>query len=71
MNRAPRRELLRVPGLGPTSVGRLLAWRRQGTLRELDDLGKAGAVAERAAPYILLDGKRPPHQLALWEKWPS
>ena len=67
VNRAPRRELLRVPGLGPTSVGRLLEWRRQGTLRELEDLGRAGAVAERAAPYVLLAGKRPPHQLSFWE----
>ena len=71
VNRASREELLRVPGLGPTSVGRLLEWRRQGTLRELDDLGKAGAVAERAAPYVLLAGKRPPHQLALWDDWDS
>jgi predicted DNA-binding helix-hairpin-helix protein len=66
VNRAPRRELLRVPGLGPRSVGRLLEWRRQGTLRELGDLSKAGAMAERAAPYVLLDGKRPHHQLPLW-----
>jgi predicted DNA-binding helix-hairpin-helix protein len=69
VNRAARQELLRIPGIGPTSAGRLLEWRRQGTLRELDDLGRAGAVAERAAPYVLLDGKRPPHQLALWDNW--
>jgi predicted DNA-binding helix-hairpin-helix protein len=67
VNRASRQELLRVPGLGPRSVGRILRWRRQGTMRELSDLGKAGAVASRAAPYILLDGKRPPHQLTLWD----
>ncbi len=67
VNRASREELLRVPGLGPRSVGRILRWRRQGALRELSDLGKAGAVADRAATYVLLDGKRPPHQLPLWE----
>jgi predicted DNA-binding helix-hairpin-helix protein len=71
VNRAPREELLRVPGLGPRSVGRILRWRRQGALRELGDLGKAGAVASRAAAYVLLDGRRPPHQLALWPVWPS
>jgi putative DNA modification/repair radical SAM protein len=71
VNRASREELLRVPGLGPRSVGRVLQWRRQGTLRELGDLRKAGAVAERAATFILLDGKRPPHQLPLWEAWPA
>ncbi len=68
VNRAPREELLRVPGIGPRSVARLLQWRRQGTLRHLDDVGRAGAVAERAAPFLLLDGRRPPHQLPLWEE---
>ncbi len=67
VNRASREELLRVPGIGPVSAGRLVRWRRQGPLRDLGDLGKAGAVAERAAPYVLLDGKRPPHQLPLWD----
>jgi putative DNA modification/repair radical SAM protein len=67
VNRASREELLRVPGIGPVSAGRLVQWRRQGTLRDLADLGKAGAVARRAAPFVLLDGKQPPHQLSLWE----
>ena len=71
VNRAPRQDLLRVPGLGPRSVARLMDWRRQGKLRELADLKKAGAMAERAAPYVLLDGKQPPHQLPLWEDWPE
>ncbi|MGD2207558.1 MAG: radical SAM protein [Anaerolineae bacterium] len=67
VNRASCKELLRVPGIGPVSAGRLVRWRRQGTLRDLTDLGRAGAVADRAAPYVLLDGKRPPYQLPLWE----
>jgi len=67
VNRASREELLRVPGLGPRSVGRILRWRRQGALHDLSDLDKAGAGADRAATYVLLDGKRPPHQLPLWE----
>jgi putative DNA modification/repair radical SAM protein len=71
VNRASREELLRVPGMGPRSVTRVLSWRREGALRELSDLGKAGAVTNRAAPYVLLDGKRPPHQLPLWEAWPA
>jgi predicted DNA-binding helix-hairpin-helix protein len=66
VNRAPREELLRVPGLGPRSVGRILRRRRQGALRELVDLGKAGVVVKRAAPFILLDGRRAPYQLPLW-----
>jgi predicted DNA-binding helix-hairpin-helix protein len=60
-----------VPGLGPQSVRRILRWRQQGALRELGDIKKAGAVAERAASFVLFDGKRPPHQLPLWQAWPS
>ncbi len=71
VNRASREELLRVPGLGPRSVGRILSWRREGVLRELGDLRKAGAVADRAASFVLLEGRRPPHQLPLWEAWPA
>jgi putative DNA modification/repair radical SAM protein len=71
VNRASREELLRVPGLGPRSVRRLLQWRREGTVRDLADLSKAGGVASRAAPFVLLDGRRPPHQLPLWEVGPA
>jgi putative DNA modification/repair radical SAM protein len=66
INRASREELLRVPGLGPRSVARILRLRRQGTFRTLTDLKKIGAVASRAAPFILLDGKSPPYQMSLW-----
>jgi putative DNA modification/repair radical SAM protein len=66
INRANREELLRVPGLGPRSVARILRLRRQGTFRTLSNLKKIGAVASRAAPFILLDGKRPPYQMSLW-----
>jgi putative DNA modification/repair radical SAM protein len=66
VNQASREELLRVPGLGPRSVARILRLRRQGTFRTLTDLKKVGAVASRAAPFILLGGRRPPHQMSLW-----
>jgi predicted DNA-binding helix-hairpin-helix protein len=71
VNRAPPEELLRVPGLGPRSVARIVQWRRQGMLKELADLKRAGAVAERAARYVLLNGQCAPHQLPLWEAWPA
>jgi predicted DNA-binding helix-hairpin-helix protein len=66
VNTAKRRELLRVPGIGPISADKLLAARRQGRLRGLSDLGKLGIAAKRPAPFILLDGRRPPRQLSLW-----
>lgn len=67
VNSASREELLRVPGIGPRSATRLVQWRRQGRLRDLNALKAAGVVVARAAPYILLDG-RPAgaKQLSLW-----
>lgn len=65
INHAAREELLRVPGIGPRSVARILRLRRQRTFRDLQDLRSVGAVAARAAPFILLSGRRPPAQLAL------
>ncbi len=67
LNTADREMLLRVPGIGPKGAMRILAARRQGHLRELKDLKKLGIAPKRAIPYILLDGKRPPHQLTLWD----
>jgi predicted DNA-binding helix-hairpin-helix protein len=66
INRADRRELLRVPGIGPKGVDAILAARRTGQLRELKDLKAIGVMAARAAPFILLDGRRPMRQLSLW-----
>jgi putative DNA modification/repair radical SAM protein len=64
INRANREALLRVPGIGPRSATRILGARRDTRLTALNDLRKLGAVASRAAPYVLLSGKRPPYQLS-------
>lgn len=64
INRASRSQLLRVPGIGPKSVEAILSARRQTKIRSLIDLRKIGVNATRAAPFILLDGKKPAHQLA-------
>ena len=66
VNTAERPMLLRVPGIGPKGAARLLEERRRGRLRELADLRKLGIAADRAAPFILLDGRRPTYQLSLW-----
>ncbi len=65
INRASREQLLRVPGIGPKSADRLLKSRRLGAVRCLEDLRRLGAHADRAAPYVLLNGKRPSFQLAM------
>jgi predicted DNA-binding helix-hairpin-helix protein len=67
VNQAQRSQLLRVPGIGPRSVEAILRARRQGALRDLSTLRTLGVVVKRAAPFILMDGQRPPHQLRLWK----
>lgn len=67
INRATREELLRIPGIGPRSARRILKLRKETKFRYLEDLAKIGAVANRAAPFIMLDGKRPPYQMPLWD----
>ena len=66
VNRADRRELLRVPGIGPKGVDAILVARRKGTLRDLKDLKTLGVLVARAAPFVLLNGQRPTWQLSLW-----
>ena len=66
VNTADRRDLLRVPGIGPKGVEQVLQARRRARLRDLDTLRKLGIIADRAATFILLDGRRPSHQLSLW-----
>ena len=66
VNRADRGELLRIPGIGPKGVQAILVARRRGTLRDLKDLKSMGVIVARAAPYVLLDGRRPVRQLSLW-----
>ncbi len=67
INRCGRQQLLRVPGIGPRSADVILAARRRGKLHDLADLRALGISIGRAAPFILLDGRRPPYQLSLWD----
>ncbi len=66
LNTSSREKLLRVPGIGVKGAERVLNARRRGKLRNLGDLRKLGIAAQRAAPFILLDGHRPARQLMLW-----
>jgi predicted DNA-binding helix-hairpin-helix protein len=66
INQAGRRELLRVPGIGPKSADAILRARRAGKLRDLAALRKLGIVLPRVAPFVLLDGRRADTQLALF-----
>jgi len=67
INTASRKDLLRVPGIGVKGAERILAARRKGKLRSLDDLRALGIVnVRRAQPYVLLDGKQPGNQPRLF-----
>ena len=66
VNTATRAELLRVPGIGIKTADAILRARQSGHLRELSHLRAQGAIVPRAAPFVLLDGRRPPQQLSLF-----
>jgi len=51
-NRAPESSLLRVPGLGPVTVKRILQGRKLSRIRAMEDLGKVGARLEKARQYL-------------------
>lgn len=70
VNRAEWEQLVRIPGIGPKSAVQLMKARKTGRVRTLRDLKQLGAEADRAAPFVLLDGKRPPYQLPLWDTRP-
>jgi predicted DNA-binding helix-hairpin-helix protein len=52
VNRAGKFDLLKVPGLGPITVKRILEHRKQGSLHRIEDIGKAGKLLQKAKEYI-------------------
>ena len=56
VNRAPYEMLLRVPGLGYRSAGRIVRARRLGTL-DFGDLKKIGVVLKRAMYFLTCNGR--------------
>jgi predicted DNA-binding helix-hairpin-helix protein len=67
INRASRADLLRVPGIGPKIADAIVAARRHTKLTDLSHLRTLGLrEPERTARYILLNGRRPLQQLALF-----
>ena len=58
VNRADRETLLRVPGFGTKTVGRVIATRRHRSLR-YGDLMAMGAVMKKARPFVVARDWRP------------
>jgi predicted DNA-binding helix-hairpin-helix protein len=66
INKADRNQLLRIPGIGPRGAESIIGARKLKRLDDLTKLRKLGITAsERAAPFMLLNGKRPSFQLPL------
>jgi predicted DNA-binding helix-hairpin-helix protein len=66
VNRAERLTLMRVPGIGTKGAEAILRVRRQTKIQDLGTLKMMGILAERAAPYLLLDGNKAPFQPVLF-----
>jgi predicted DNA-binding helix-hairpin-helix protein len=52
INKASQFSLLRVPGLGPVTVNRILERRKQNHLSTIEDVGKVGARLQIAKKYL-------------------
>ena len=52
VNRASKLQLLRVPGLGPVTVGRILYRRHSSKLHRIEDIGKFGIRLAKAQKYL-------------------
>ncbi len=66
INRASPEQLIRIPGIGQKAAGRILQARKECRLSDLSQLKRLGIETKRAAPYLLLNGRRPPIQLSLF-----
>ncbi len=53
VNRASYRELLRVPGIGPTLAKRIITLRKEAKLKTLEGLLPQGKLLERARRYLI------------------
>lgn len=60
INEASREQLLRVPGVGPTSTDRILRNRARHSVDNWRDLQAMGVVRKWAWPFLAFPGHRPP-----------
>lgn len=60
INHSTKGQMLRVPGVGPTAVDRILRQRVHHTVDSWRDLQAMGVIKKRAWPYLVFPGHRPP-----------
>ncbi len=66
INRAEYHTLIRVPGIGIKGAQAILRARRLNKIRDVNILKKMGLLSQRAAPFLLFDGRRAAFQIALF-----
>ena len=66
VNRAERQTLMRVPGIGAKGAESILRIRLKTKIRDVAALRKMGVLSERAAPFLLFDGRRAAYQPILF-----
>ena len=66
INSASRKMLIRIPGIGPKNLTKILSIRKNHKFTDFSQLNKLGINTKRAAPYLLINGKNFNHQLELF-----
>ncbi len=65
INLADKETLIRIPGIGLKNAETIIKARKHRKLQDSNQLKNLGILTKRAAPFILLNGKKPSHQLHL------
>jgi predicted DNA-binding helix-hairpin-helix protein len=55
INKSDKEELLRVPGMGPVTVDRILKVRSEGKISRIENLGIKGKRLEKVKSYVVVD----------------
>ena len=66
VNKAERLALMRIPGIGPKSADAIMMMRRLAKINDESALKKMGIMIERAAPYLLFNGRKASYQPTLF-----
>jgi predicted DNA-binding helix-hairpin-helix protein len=65
INKAEKHELIRIPGIGLKGADAIVNARQKNQLRDISSLKKLGIITERAAPYLLFNGRHTATQMKL------
>jgi len=57
INKVPFHQMLRIPGVGPTSAKRIYRARKEHRFTNINELKNLGVVIKRAKPFLLINGK--------------